>query len=485
MKTAYLYIRVSTDEQKRKGYSLPEQEDRLLKYCEYNNIEVKGIYSEDFSAKNFNRPEWKKLIEVLKKRPPGEENNILFVKWDRFSRNIEYAYEMIGLLRKKSTIPMAIDQPIDFSIPESIVMLAVYLSIPEAENTRRALNTINGIRRAKLLGRYPSKAPVGYVNLTGPDGKKYIAPKESDIEAIRWVFEQLAKNCYKFEEIRRMADARGFKCSKSNFWKFIRNPVYCGLVTLSSEPDINQVIKGVHVPIISESLFYEVQDIISSGKKTNSKSEDLNAMFFLKGYLTCPFCNSRIRGSFSQGKAKKYPYYHCFSRCKVRISARLLNENYSKKLQQLMLSKKAIELFEFILEEVNIDLQKVEYLEKRNLLFKQLEEQEITISRVRKLFVSGKLKFDDFAALKNEYLAIVESLNKERNSVNLKLGSINELSKQESKSFNDIFKNFEILDTPDKKEIVSLFPPQRVNFQTGALFIEPESAISKILLKRK
>lgn len=56
MKSAYLYVRVSTDEQKRKGYSLPEQEDRLLKYCN-NNIEVKGIYGEDFSAKNFNRPE--------------------------------------------------------------------------------------------------------------------------------------------------------------------------------------------------------------------------------------------------------------------------------------------------------------------------------------------------------------------------------------------------------------------------------------------
>lgn len=62
MKTAYLYFRVSTDEQKRKGYSLPEQEHRLLKYCRYNNIEVKGIYREDFSAKNFNRPELEKLF---------------------------------------------------------------------------------------------------------------------------------------------------------------------------------------------------------------------------------------------------------------------------------------------------------------------------------------------------------------------------------------------------------------------------------------
>ena len=58
MNSAYLYVRVSTDEQKRKGYSLPEQEDRLLRHCEQNNIEVKGIFREDYSAKNFNRPEW-------------------------------------------------------------------------------------------------------------------------------------------------------------------------------------------------------------------------------------------------------------------------------------------------------------------------------------------------------------------------------------------------------------------------------------------
>ena len=79
MKTAYLYVRVSTDEQKRKGYSLPEQEERLLKYCRYHNIEeVKGIYRDDFSAKNFNRPEWKKLFLEIKSNRK-EDKHILFV----------------------------------------------------------------------------------------------------------------------------------------------------------------------------------------------------------------------------------------------------------------------------------------------------------------------------------------------------------------------------------------------------------------------
>jgi len=171
MNSAYLYVRVSTDEQKRKGHSLPEQEDRLIKYCEYNNIIVKGVFREYFSAKTFNRLEWIKLLAVLKKSSPKETNNILFVKWDRFSRNVEFAYEMIGILRKYKTTAVAIDQPVDFAIPESSLMHVVYLAIPQAENERRSLNTKNGIRRAKQLGRYPSKAPIGYTNQCATDGK--------------------------------------------------------------------------------------------------------------------------------------------------------------------------------------------------------------------------------------------------------------------------------------------------------------------------
>ena len=67
MENAYLYVRVSTDEQKRKGFSLIDQEDRLLKFCALNQIKIKGIFREDFSAKDFNRPEWTRLIKTIKK----------------------------------------------------------------------------------------------------------------------------------------------------------------------------------------------------------------------------------------------------------------------------------------------------------------------------------------------------------------------------------------------------------------------------------
>ena len=144
---AILYIRVSTDEQAEKGYSLKHQEDRLKQYCAYQNIDIVAIYKEDHSAKTFERPEFKKLLAFLKKHKQ-DVDLLLFLKWDRFSRNAGDAYAMINQLNRLGVEPQAIEQPLDLSIPENKIMLAFYLAAPEVENDRRSLNTIAGMRRA-------------------------------------------------------------------------------------------------------------------------------------------------------------------------------------------------------------------------------------------------------------------------------------------------------------------------------------------------
>ena len=484
MKSAYLYVRVSTDEQKRKGYSLPEQEDRLLKYCEYNNIEVKGIFREDFSAKNFNRPEWKKLIATVRSKAK-EDKNILFIKWDRFSRNIEYAYEMIGVLRKHKATAMAIDQPIDFSVPESTVMLAVYLSVPEAENSRRALNTANGIRRAKQMGRYPSKAPLGFINLTTVDGKKIIAPKQPEAGIIRWVFHQLAKNIHKIEEVRKAADAKGLKCSRSYFFKLIRNPAYCGLIPIKLRTGEQYMVKGIHDRLISEALFHEVQRIITTKRKISSKRDELKAMFFLTGFLICPLCNRKLCGSFSQGSTKKHPYYHCRGRCKTRIKAPLLNERYQQELQQLMLSNKAVNIFNCVLEDWNTNTQKAEYLQERQQVVRRLQEQQLTLSQARKLFIAAILKLDDYSELKREYHVNSKCLKRELSDINEKLKNIDKQRQLGGRPIVNILHGFSSMDTTDKKHLVNLIPPLKVDYQTGAMSLELNSTLSKILLTKR
>ena len=210
MRIADLYIRVSTDEQADKGYSQRDQEERLTKYCEINNIEVRKVVFEDHSAKTFKRPAWIKLLGELRKRR-RQSDLILFTKWDRFSRNAGDAYQMISTLRNLGVEPQAVEQPLDLSIPENKMMLAFYLAAPEVENDRRALNVFHGMRRAKKEGRWMGTAPIGYANKISETGKKYIAPKETTGKIMRWVFEELARGRFNTEQVWKMAKSKGLK----------------------------------------------------------------------------------------------------------------------------------------------------------------------------------------------------------------------------------------------------------------------------------
>lgn len=399
MKSAYLYVRVSTDEQKRKGYSLVEQEDRLIKYCKNNNIEVKGIFREDFSAKDFNRPEWKKLVNIIRKNKLRPPEDVLFIKWDRFSRSIEYAYQMIRVLRELNVQAVAIDQLIDFEIPESIVMLAVYLSIPEAENSRRGLTTSDGIRRAKKMGRCAGRAPIGYANRTAPDGKKFIKPKQPEADYIRWSFQELAKGSFTISQVRNMAWANGFQCGKSNFWKLLRNPIYCGIIRISANRNEGeQFVKATHEPLISESLFHNVQLMINKERNKRGRNEVLKSLFPLRGFLSCPWCGGKITGSVSQGKCSKYSYYHCMGyKCKGRFRAEMLNDQYGEMLKKVHLRPEVYELFGLVLEDENILIARRDYIDERKVILSKISMQEFRISKARNYFLDEKIDFDDFS----------------------------------------------------------------------------------------
>lgn len=254
----------------------------------------------------------------------GKTDLILFTKWDRFSRNAGDAYQMIGTLRRLGIEPQAVEQPLDLSIPENKMMLAFYLAAPEVENDRRALNVFYGMRRAKKEGRWMATAPVGYINKITESGRKYIAPKEPEASVMKWVFQELSKGIYAADQIRKEANKRGLKCARNNFWNIIRNPVYCGKIVVSKFKDEESIIvQGQHEPLISESLFYAVQDVLN-GKKRHARlgtSIGTQEAFPLRGFLLCPECGRVLTASASKGRSNLYYYYHCISSCGCRFKA--------------------------------------------------------------------------------------------------------------------------------------------------------------------
>jgi len=475
---------MSTDEQRKKGYSLIEQEERLLQHCEINNIEVKGIFREDFSAKDFNRPEWTKLIKTIKKNKHKPEENILFIKWDRFSRNIEYAYQMIRLLRTLNVQAMAIDQPIDFEVPESIVMLAVYLSIPEAENSRRGRNTSDGIRRARKMGRWPGKGPIGYSNQTDQDGKKLIVPKQPEASHIKWSFEKFAKGIYSISQVRKMACINGLQCSRNNFWKLLHNPVYCGIITVpANKTEEMEFVKAVHEPLISEKLFYEVQILLKSRRRQNGDKEHLKGLFPLRGFLVCPWCNRRLTGSISRGGSSlKHRYYHCSTpKCKGRFRGDVLDEEYEEQLKKIHLMPETHELFELVLEDENIFSARKEYSNERKTILQEISKQQNFMTRARKSFISDKIDDEDFIDLKKEYSQMLEYLKNKLTNVEEQLIN-SSYSRMWLQNDCNIFQLYKNQDTAGKRYIINLLSPTSINPFSHTLGpLRLNNALAKIL----
>jgi site-specific DNA recombinase len=268
-------------------------------------------------------------------------------------------------------------------------------------------------------------------------------------------------------------------CSRSHFYRLIRNPIYCGLILIRFKSEESQIVKGTHEPLITEPLFYEVQRIITTKRKVTAKRDDLKAMFFLRGFLQCPLCGHKLSGSFSKGTRKKYPYYHCHGGCKTRINAIFLNDRYQSKLQQLVLLNKVNDLFSCILEDRSIKTQEAGYLFKRNLVDRKLKEEGLLLSRARKLFMAEILKLDDYNELKRENQLNSKCLKKELLHINAKLRDIEKQNHLEDRSFLNIFQGFSDLDTADKRHLVNLIPPVNVDYQTGNLSLGLNDALSK------
>ena len=352
MKTADLYIRVSTDEQAEKGYSQRSQEELLRRYCDINAIAIRKVIMEDHSAKTFNRPEWQKYLNELR-RHKGQADLVLFLKWDRFSRNAGDAYQMINTLRKLGIEPQAIEQPLDLSIPENKMMLAFYLAAPEVENDRRALNVIHGMRRARKEGRYMGLAPIGYTNKTDETGRKFIEPKEPQAGILKWSFGKIAEGVYNTEQIYKMAKEKGFSATRSLFWFAIRNPVYCGKIFIPKyKHEESCFVKGSHEPIIGEELYYQVQDVLDGRKRRSYRLKVAsNATLPLRGFLICPKCGKLLTGSASKGQTRYYSYYHCFGGCTSRFRADNVNQLFLRELKKYVPKPEMEDLYKITLQE--------------------------------------------------------------------------------------------------------------------------------------
>lgn len=462
MKNVILYVRVSTDEQADKGYSLRDQEIKLLAYCKNNDLNVIQIFREDHSAKTFKRPEFKKLLEFCKKNKKSV-NQLLFIKWDRFSRNTTESYRMLGVFDEMAIHVNAIEQPLDLSIPEQGLMLAIYLSMPEVENHRRSLNIRSGMRRAFKEGRYVGLAPKGYSNERDSSKKPIIVPNDDAI-FIQRAFEMMATGLYNRNEIFYTLKSQGFKSSKTVFASILTNPIYYGgLYVKAYKDEVEVVVDGIHEPIITKSLFEKVQKVINGRKKKNGSSpRRFNEKFPLRGFINCPICNNQMTASISRGRNNYYGYYHCKSPCKGRYKLDDVEGWFNEFLIDLKLNDDIKELIieminEKLLGNTNNDKLGPKHYEKLN----QIEER---IIKLQDLFIDGGIDKKAYNEAKCRYEKIVDEL-KEKESNNFDKLQIFKIYQRGIEAIANLQKQYTNAGIEDKKKIIGSIFPKMFQFE--------------------
>ena len=397
MKNVILYCRVSSDEQKT-NTSLDFQEKKLREHCDKHGYNVIECYHEDFSGKHhdFVRPEMKKIRDYCKKHKHAVDL-ILFLRWDRFSRNPEFAYMFKRIFMDEWGIEFnAIESPIDFSATEWSSLLSSYCAAAHTENNKISRRTRDGIRETMLSGRWANSAPRGYKNVHIVDSNGITTAKTIEIDEekaplIRAIFHEVAKGVEAPCAIRRRIAP---EIPESTFLDILRNIFYKGKIRVpatKTEPEV--IVDGLHTPLVTEELFDTVQDIMDGKRKKQPKlTKPVQPEFYLRKYLICPHCGRAITGAFSTGgSGGKYPYYFCPTSGKhLRMSADTLNNAFVDYVRGLRPSEMIMKLYSEVLN----DLRKENARDIRAVIDKidsEIYEMNERMNKIEDKYLDGEI----------------------------------------------------------------------------------------------
>lgn len=463
MKKAVIMCRVSSEEQ-AKGYSLNVQLEQLTRYCVRNNISVVKQYREDHSAKNFNRPEFQKFLQFVKMNK-GEVDLLLITSWDRFSRNLTDSLVMLRTLEKYGVKVQAIEQPIDMSIPENKAMLAIFLAIPEIDNDRRSIKIRGGIRGSLKAGRWCRQAPIGYKNSRDQQNKPVIIPA-NNASHIKYIFEQIALGKLQ-SELRQEIYKKGVKISRSNFSKLLRNPIYMGkIIVPKSEDEPMLIINGIHDAIISENLYFEVQQMLSDNNKIRKLPvyKSLREELPLRGLLSCSKCGEKLTGSRSKSATgNHYFYYHCNYCHNERYPMDLVNDTFESILDDFTFTKEAKEIYQLMVKDLLLVDEKDSKL-KHAQLVKTLNDVLARIEKLQDLFIDGKIEHKQYSDTMARYTAQKFSLTDEINSIKKMDSDYLNWLKDGVHALSNLKTHYIKSGIRDKQQLISSIFPEKFEF---------------------
>lgn len=249
-----IYIRVSTLDQAREGYSLAAQRAALEHWATDRHHEVVRVYEDaGISAKDIkHRPAMRKLLWAAKR----EQYDILLV-WalSRLTRSVSDLYATSELLSSHGIGLVSYTEAFDTSTPTGRAMMGLLGVFAQMEREITAERVQAAMAERAAQGKRTCNCVLGY-DLVGKDG---LAINEREAEHVRLIYESFlaSGSLYGTVKAARAAGIRGKlggQMSAESVKKILTRPIYIGYNTR-----LGEMIPGTHESIIEREMWDEVQ----------------------------------------------------------------------------------------------------------------------------------------------------------------------------------------------------------------------------------
>lgn len=346
MKTAVIYTRVSTTEQ-RDNTSLHSQLSDCRSYADRNGYTILGEYVDAHTGTEYNRPQLDTMKEAIR---AGGVNAVICYNPDRWSRDIADALLLIGFLEPYQTELLFVNAPSPDS-PENNLQLQMLFAFAEYEK-EKILGRLNRGKREKVasgsIHSNSKTAPYGYdyIRKPNPNGRGTIGKlviNEAEARVVKQLYEWIAyEGIATYEAAKRLYEA-GIPTKRGGMWfretvrHMVGNSIYKGVYVYGKttgvkpknpKPDYSDNVakprtpkrakssrkrtdpsQWIEVPcpaIVTPELWQAVSDRIQRNKDVSAR----NTKYFklLQSLVYCGVCGRRMNLRAPHGRCKQTKY---------------------------------------------------------------------------------------------------------------------------------------------------------------------------------
>jgi site-specific DNA recombinase len=472
---AVIYVRVSTDEQANGPLNLLNQEKRCCDYCKQHGLEVVRVFVDPGeSARSTDRPAFQEMLTFCKANR-HKIACIVVQDLSRFARNLQDQMQTLYELNAVNIVLRSVYESNMDESPEGKMQAGIFGTFNEYFSNSLSKRMKDRTRQAVLAGRFPWKAPIGYLNTGRKDGAN-IEPDPKRAPLIRRAFELMSSGIHKKSEVlKTIADEglltnRGKPLSPQTFQQVLRNPLYAGWVTLPSDPDFTPV-RGLHQSIVTQEQFDCVQAILSGRKPNAAPKRKFNPEVPLKCLVRCAACGEPLTGGLAKGRNKRYARYWCRKKgCRaVKLAAQKLEAEFLGLLQRLVPDSKTVSEFPKIAAKVWAEKQG-DTQKQIIRLTSRLDEQKKLRRELRNKFLSGSFSNSEYNEAKVEYDAEIAVIEDELRTLDSQLNTMDVFVRFAELLLMDIAGAWQIA-KPEQRQRV-----QNLLFHDGLQY-SPESGI--------